>query len=209
VFRIRRQLEGPSTSIPADGCELCGQAISGSHGHLLSLETRHLVCVCPECYLRFTPDGAGERAYRAVPRRCRRLDVGPWADAACDALTIPHGIAFFLFNAPLDRVVAFYPGTDGPAEAFLPAEAWAQLGRATSLRETLAPDVEGLLVARRHGAVEAYAAPIDICYELIGLMRRRWRSFSSGGSAAEQEIDAFFLALAGATDTDGSTDPRQ
>jgi hypothetical protein len=57
------------------------------------------------------------------------------------------------------------------------------------------PDVEALLINRRRGAAaECYLVPIDACYELTGIVRRRWKGFD-GGQEAWRDIDAFFDGL--------------
>ena len=61
--------------------------------------------------------------------------------------------------------------------------------------QELQPDVEALLVNRLKNAREYYLAPIDKCYELVGLIRMYWRGLS-GGSEAWNQIGAFFSALA-------------
>ena len=39
-----------------------------------------------------------------------------------------------------------------------------------------------------------YLAPIDVCFELVGLMRMHWRGLS-GGEEVWREIDQFFERL--------------
>jgi hypothetical protein len=46
----------------------------------------------------------------------------------------------------------------------------------------------------RDGGFECFLVPIDACYELTGIVRRRWRGFD-GGEEARRDIDAFFGAL--------------
>jgi hypothetical protein len=56
-------------------------------------------------------------------------------------------------------------------------------------------DVEALLVRRgRDASFECFLVPIDSCYELTGIVRRRWRGFD-GGEEARRDIDGFFDAL--------------
>jgi hypothetical protein len=55
-------------------------------------------------------------------------------------------------------------------------------------------DVEALLVNRIGTAREYFITPIDMCYELVGLIRMHWRGFT-GGEKVWQEIDGFFAAL--------------
>ncbi|MGH7720942.1 MAG: DUF5947 family protein, partial [Gemmatimonadaceae bacterium] len=108
-----------------------------------------------------------------------------------EALQIPVGIAFFFHNSAMGRTVVFYPSPAGATESLLPLEAWDEVVRANPLLETLAPDVEALLVYRRRDGFEHYIVPIDACYELVGRMRRHWRGFD-GGQEAWAEIEAFF-----------------
>ena len=42
------------------------------------------------------------------------------------------------------------------------------------------PDVEALLVSRAREMREHWLVPIDDCYELVGLIRSRWRGFGGG-----------------------------
>jgi hypothetical protein len=56
------------------------------------------------------------------------------------------------------------------------------------------PDVEALLVNRVETKREYYLAPIDVCFELIGLIRVHWRGLA-GGEMVWAEIDKFFSRL--------------
>ena len=56
------------------------------------------------------------------------------------------------------------------------------------------PDVEALLVNRARGARDHWLVPIDECYELVGLIRTRWRGLT-GGKEVWEEIGRFFEAL--------------
>ncbi len=61
------------------------------------------------------------------------------------------------------------------------------------LRE-LEPEVEALLINRVGGARDHYIAPIDRCFELVGLIRISWRGLS-GGQEVWERIDTFFTDL--------------
>jgi hypothetical protein len=52
----------------------------------------------------------------------------------------------------------------------------------------LRPDVEALLL-RRGG--DSYLVPIDVCYELVGRLRRLWRGFD-GGQEAHAAVEELF-----------------
>jgi hypothetical protein len=54
--------------------------------------------------------------------------------------------------------------------------------------------VEALLVNRIRAAREYYIVPIDECYKLTGIVRRRWSGFS-GGDRLWEEMRLFFEGL--------------
>jgi hypothetical protein len=183
--RIRRSRVTPQAG--EERCELCGEAIAEEHGHVADLRSRNLLCACHGCYLLFTADGAGGGHYRAIPDEYKRWSGSQLSEADWDALQIPVGVAFFMVNSSLGRIVAFYPGPAGATESELPIDAWS--GLAGELR----PDVEALLVRvdPTRSRQECYVVPIDACYELVGRLRKLWRGFD-GGSEAHAAIDAFF-----------------
>jgi hypothetical protein len=84
----------------------------------------------------------------------------------------------------------------------LSLETWAELVRDNPRLVELEPDVEALLVNRVKPAFgrstgeaqEYYLAPIDKCYELVGLIRAYWRGLS-GGTEVWTEIEKFFAGL--------------
>src|SRR5262249_1521253 len=149
-------------------------------------------------YLLFTHAGAAQGRFRAVPDRCLRLVGFQLSDARWDELQIPVRMAFLFRNSALGRVVAFYPSPAGAPESLLPLDAWRELVEANPVLDTIEPDVEALLVrGSRSGSAEGfecYLVPIDACYELTGVVRRRWRGFD-GGDEAWRDIDAFFARL--------------
>ena len=53
------------------------------------------------------------------------------------------------------------------------------------------PDVEALLVNRVSGARDHYIAPIDKCFELVGLIRISWRGLSGGQEVWDRIADFF------------------
>ena len=58
----------------------------------------------------------------------------------------------------------------------------------------MAADVEALLVNRVGTKREYYLVPIDLCFELIGLIRVHWRGLS-GGDKVWEEVEQFFSKL--------------
>ncbi len=177
---------------------MCAEPIGHEHAHVVNVEARTLLCACRACYLLFTRPGAAQGRYRAVPDRRLRLAGFQLGESQWDALQIPVRLAFLFHNSTLGRVVAFYPSPAGATESLLPLEAWQELAGANPVLSALEPDVEALLVrGSRAGEVpgfECFLVPIDACYALTGVVRRRWRGFD-GGEDAWRDIDGFFAAL--------------
>jgi hypothetical protein len=184
---------------------MCGEAIADEHSHLVNVESRALMCVCRGCWLLFTNQGAGGGRYRVVPDRRLFLADMAITEAQWESLQIPVAIAFLFHNSSLGRPVAFYPGPAGATESLLPADTWDELMFRTPLLAAMAPDVEALLVYRRADGGQCYLVPIDVCYELVGRIRRRWKGFH-GGEEAWREIDGFFAELRGRCRAAGGAD---
>jgi hypothetical protein len=194
---LRRFLEAPDARLRAgERCEMCGAGIPAHHCHLADTQERGLLCVCRPCYLLFNCEGAGGGHYKPVPERYLRLPKNLLDEAQWDALQIPVGVAFFLFNSTLGRMSSFYPSPAGATESLLPLETWGEWVKRNSVLASLAADVEALLVhdRERSGSFECFIVPVDACYELVGRMRRRWKGFD-GGTEAWRDIDDFFAAL--------------
>jgi hypothetical protein len=115
-------------------------------------------------------------------------------DAEWEALALPINLAFFFHSTPAKKVVAMYPSPAGATESLLPFENWQNLVDANPCLEQMQPDVEALLVKRLHNTREYYLAPIDLCFELVGLIRLHWRGFS-GGDRIWRELEHFFAKL--------------
>jgi Family of unknown function (DUF5947) len=179
---------------PGEECDLCGAQIAHEHSHVVNLEGRNLLCTCRACYLLFTHDGAAGGKYRAVPDRYLfdadfRLTPAQW-----DTIQIPVGMAFIFFNSALDRYAAFYPSPAGATESLLDLAAWDKILEANPHLAGVAPDVEALLIRRLNDRFECFLAPIDACYELVGIVRLNWKGFD-GGEEVWREIDGFFARL--------------
>ena len=180
---------------PAEVCEMCASELASGHSHIVNIESRSLMCACRACYLLFTQQGAAQGKYKAVPDRYLMLSSFELTPERWEDLQIPVGMAFFFFNSALKRVTGFYPSPAGATESLLPLEAWQNLAAANPILETVESDVEALLINRRRGGnFESYLVPIDACYELTGIVRRRWKGFD-GGEEAWRDIDAFFDSL--------------
>jgi hypothetical protein len=180
---------------PVPLCELCGAPLELDHPHLLELGEhgrREIHCCCRACALLF--GNQQNTRFRRVPERSERLAGFRLSDAQWDELAIPIGIAFFYLDSATGHVVAMYPGPAGAMRSALDLSAWEQLVADNPVLATLQPDVEALLVNRVEGAREHYRVPIDQCYALTGVIRRRWRGVA-GGADAWRAIRASFAAL--------------
>jgi Family of unknown function (DUF5947) len=190
--RIRGNRPAERVDEDSARCELCTEAISEDHGHLVDLQARTLLCTCRGCFLLMCSEGAGGQRYRAVPDRYLAFPGSGLTATQWESLQIPVGVAFFLMNSALGRMAAFYPGPAGATESELPLETWQEMAADNPLLAEMEPDVEGFLVrCHRRGETECFVVPIDACYELVGLMRQLWRGFD-GGRDAQQAIDTFF-----------------
>ncbi|MDB5981102.1 MAG: hypothetical protein JWQ69_2117 [Pseudomonas sp.] len=183
---------------PVEHCELCYAEIDREHDHLIEPDTRRLLCACQGCALLF--DSPEARRYRRVPHDVTQLRDFQLTDGQWDDLLIPINLAFFVYSSPVARVLALYPGPAGATESRLALDAWDELAATNPILSQLQPDVEALLVNRMHGAREYYRAPIDRCYELVGLIRSHWHGLSGG-----QDVQAlqrhFFQQLQAETAT--------
>ena len=158
-----------------DQCELCGAGIPASHSHVLELATRDVKCACRPCGLLFERSSR----MRLIPTDvydATDVDV-PW-----EHLRLPVDIAFFFTVA--GEWKAYYPSPMGPTECLLPV----------ALDIDLEDDVQALLADRVRGAHRQWIVGIDVCYELVGLIRMHWRGFT-GGTEVWRELDKFWDGL--------------
>jgi hypothetical protein len=179
---------------PAERCELCSAELAPHprHEHLLESSGRQIHCSCTPCALLFPSDA--EKRYRRVPRRLWFLQGFSMTDAQWESLAIPVNMAFLQTSSPSRDLKAFYPSPAGATESLLTLAGWETLVADNPLLATMEPDVEALLVNRVSGARDHFIAPIDRCYELVGLIRVSWRGLS-GGQEVWERIDKFFADL--------------
>jgi hypothetical protein len=175
-------------------CDLCSAPIPADHRHLLDLQSRELMCCCVPCKLLFDRGAAGGGHYRLIPDRRLRIVDFRLDDAIWESLRIPVDMAFFFHHSQAERVMAFYPSPMGATESLLELRAWSDLVEANPVLGELERDVEALLVNRARGARSHWIVPIDDCYDLVGLIRTRWRGLT-GGKEVWQEIERFFEGL--------------
>ncbi|MFC7244569.1 DUF5947 family protein [Catellatospora aurea] len=185
-------------------CELCAAAIPAEHDHLVDLASRSLPCACRPCYLLFVPaderrpgpreEPAGARRFAAIPREHVALPDFPLSDLDWAGLDVPVRLTFVFVNSALGQPVALYPSPAGATESQLPPEAWAKVLARHPYTAQLPPDVLALLLHRGPDGPEAYVVPVDVCYRLVGLVRRLWRGFD-GGQEAWAAIDGWLAQV--------------
>ena len=192
-------------------CELCSEPIPPSrHRHLLDMSSRQVMCACNACGLLFEDNRAskfGKNEFKLIPRDARALPGFQMTELQWNRLSLPINMAFFFYRTPAEdaseesasteddtEIAALYPSPAGATESLLPLKAWEALAGENPALEEMKPDVEALLVNRVDEAEEYYIAPIDTCYELVGLIRLHWRGFS-GGQEVWDQIEAFFDRL--------------
>lgn len=189
--RICRQ--APRTT-PGSCCELCSAELGEPHGHVVNLESRSLLCACRACHLLFATPGAAGGRFKAVGARVVAVPDFTLTPVQWEALQIPVSVAFFLYNSELARTVAFYPSPAGPTESQLALGAFEELAGDYDVLADVAADIEAVLVRVAPGASDCFVVPVDLCYELVGRLRRTWRGFD-GGAEARTEIEAMFDRL--------------
>ena len=194
--RLRRLAQRSRQEVEAaqEHCDLCSVAIPADHRHLLDLRSRELMCCCVACKLLFDRGAAGGGHYRLVPDRRLHVDDFELGDGSWEALRIPVDMAFFFHNTQAERVSAFYPSPMGATESLLELRSWAELEQANPILGELEPDVEALLVNRARGARSHWIVPLDDCYDLVGLIRLRWKGLA-GGQEVWEQIEQFFARL--------------
>jgi hypothetical protein len=176
----------------AEHCDMCGAGLMQQHQHLIEPVSRKLVCACDACAVLFYQ--GGETRYKRVPRRARSLADFKMTDAQWDGLLIPIGLAFFVESSAQNRIIALYPSPAGSTESMLSLEAWSEIVQENPVLAEMESDVEALLVKRLADPCEYYLAPIDKCYQLVGLIRANWRGLS-GGAEVWEKIREFFAQL--------------
>ena len=196
VAGLRRFVRDPPASRPpaADGphCELCPLSLAEDHKHLLDLEERRIICVCPTCWsIR-----SGDARYRPTGSRTLWLEPFELTDELWAAFQIPIGLAFFLRSTSTGAVVAMYPSPAGATECELDLVAWQQLVAANPVLEDLDPDAEALIVNRMATPHVHAIAPLDDCYRLVGIIKSTWEGIS-GGAAMEEAVQRYFDDLWG------------
>jgi hypothetical protein len=191
VAGLRRFVrEPPRAARQRDGvarCELCPLSLAEDHKHLLDLEERRIVCVCPTCWSM----RSGEARYRPTGSRTLWLEPFELSDELWAAFQIPIGLAFFMRSTSTGTIVGLYPSPAGATECELDLDAWDRLVAANPMLEDLDPDAEALIVNRLATPHLHAIAPLDDCYRLVGIIKASWEGIS-GGSAMEAAVQRYF-----------------
>ncbi len=132
--------------------------------------------------------------FKLIPREARSLPDFRMTEQQWEDFALPINLAFFHRDTVAGKVIAMYPSPAGATESLLPSKNWQQLEADNPALAEMEADVEALLVNRVSGKREYFITPVDVCYELVGLIRKHWRGLS-GGETAWQEIGKFFAAL--------------
>ena len=176
------------TRPPAERCELCGLELASQHAHLLERERRRIVCACEACSILFC--GQESAKFLRVPRRVVGLDNFALSDLEWGAMMLPINLAFFLRGVD-GGTTAMYPSPAGPMESLIALAPWEELFAREPALRGVAPEVEALMVNRISDRASYFIVPIDACYQLVGLIRTKWRGLS-GGNEVWQAIAEFF-----------------
>jgi hypothetical protein len=193
IAGLRRFVRAPqSPRAQAEGahCELCPISLAEDHKHLLDLEERRIVCVCPTCW----SVRSGDARYRPTGSRTVWLDGLDLSDELWAEFQIPIGLAFFLRSSTSGNVIALYPSPAGATESELDLDAWARLVAANPVLEDLDPDAEALIVNRMATPHIHAIAPLDDCYRLVGIVKATWEGIS-GGAGMEAAVERYFDGL--------------
>ena len=197
-LRSLRRIAEPKPQRPEapaeERCEFCGVDIGDRHGHVADVAQHRLLCVCRPCYLLFAPQGAGGGRYRGVGEDVRRVADLRVTASQWDGLKIPVDLVFFFRQTGVDHLLAFYPGPGGATESLLDLDAWGDLVTDNPVLDSTDEDVEAVLLRRLGDEFRCYLVPIDVCYELVGVVRTSWTGLG-GGAEVWRRIDGWFEAL--------------
>jgi hypothetical protein len=169
---VLAKLRALVTGTSGEACELCAEAISAEHEHLLEPDARRVFCACLACAQLLAQEQQRQGArYLRIEHRAARLQDLDIDDDTWTELSVPVGLAFFTTKSRTGEVVATFPGRAGLIESFVPLKAWSDLERRFPILKGILPDVEALLVRRTLRHQDYLQVSIDHCYELSGLLR--------------------------------------
>lgn len=132
--------------------------------------------------------------FKLIPQYPRALPDFRLTDGQWESLALPINLAFIYHNSSEGKVMAMYPSPAGATESLLPLASWNGLINDNPVLSQMEPDVEALLINRVGTAQQYFIAPVDTCYELVGLIRINWSGLS-GGDVVWERIATFFNKL--------------
>ena len=177
--------------VPAESCELCGLALAAEHPHLFEHQRGRILCACNACSILFS--GQEQAKFLRVPRRITRLNNFAFSDAEWGAMTLPINLAFFTRRRD-GSTKAMYPSPAGVMESLIRLAPWLDLFGGDAALRDMEPEVEALMVNRIGSSASYFIVPIDACYQLVGVIRTKWRGLSGGGEVW-QAIGEYFSNL--------------
>jgi hypothetical protein len=193
-LRRLRPTEPPPPAAPGAGadeqCELCTLSLATKHRHLLHLDERRILCVCETCWAV----RSGDAEYRPVGNRTVWLDDFTLSDEQWASFQVPISLAFFMVSTVSGGVVGLYPSPAGATECELDLEAWERLREENPMLADLEADAEALVVNRMADPPQHAIVPIDLAYELVGVVKASWEGIS-GGAATEAAVAGYFAGL--------------
>ncbi len=181
-------------SAAEERCDLCGAPVPDGHRHLYDGQREEVLCACRPCSLLFVRGEASEGHHRLIPQRRVRL-----SPVDTEPLGVPVGLAFFVPRAD-GAVVAHYPSPAGPTRWEVDAAAWQKVVAGCPELETVAPDIEALLVNTAREQQHHWIVPVDECFRMVAVVRREWRGLS-GGARVWPAVERFFADLTTTTTT--------
>lgn len=195
LTRLRRIGTPEPAPVPTESCDFCNAPLGARHGHVADVVEHRLMCACRPCHLVFAPQGAGGGRFRVVGEDVRRVSGLRLDEATWDALRVPVDLTFFFRQSAAGDeapgLLAFYPGPAGATESELDMTAWQTIVAANPVLDQVAPDVEAVLLRKYDGSYSAHLVPIDVCYELVGLVRSWWKGLG-GGPVVWEKMAEFF-----------------
>lgn len=189
ALRALRRFARPSGTHDAC-CDQCGDALVTEHRHLFETRSRTLCCVCRRC----AQPSRFDTRWLPVPQRVRAAVGLEISEPHWRALGVPVELAFVGPALDADEAVAVYPGPAGATQTRVPLSAWQAIRTLHPALLDVNSGVEALLANRLDGVQRYYVAPIDVCYQLVGLVRAHFRGLH-GGSGLRAELGRFFVAL--------------
>ena len=168
-------------------------AVHREHRHVIQLDGHRLLCACDGCAAEVERDRLGP--CRLIPEAAR--SEPEWAPSwqRWESFGMPLRLGFFFWLSRLACWVAVAPSAAGAVSVQVPTSAWSAYLRESGIARHVVPDVEALLVrGAGGGALQAYVVPLDLCYELVALVRQTWHGID-GGDAARHELDRYFERL--------------